>query len=136
MQMFVYSQISIEWRRGWSSENSPSLVRLRSKMIIITSFLIFGNEMLKWPLYDLIYIKTYLWLSRHTFNQDIALILSLVDALIKPTLLYASDFWGCFKLPRFDPIQSLYMSMKQILGVQKQTTNIGVLLELGKNPSL
>ena len=70
-----------------------------------------------------------------SFNQDIPLILSLVDALIKPILLYASDFWGCFKLPRFDPIQSLYMSMmKQILGVQKQTTNIGVLLELGKTP--
>ena len=70
-----------------------------------------------------------------SFNQDVPLALSLVDSLIKPILLYASDFWGCFKLPRSNPIQNLYMSiMKQILGVQKQTTNFGVLLELGKIP--
>ena len=70
-----------------------------------------------------------------SFNQDISLVLSLVDALIKPILLYASDFWGCLKLPKNNPIENLHMMMcKQILGVQKQTTNIGVLLELGRIP--
>ena len=59
----------------------------------------------------------------------------MVDALIKPILLYVSDFWGCMKLPKSNPIENLYMMMcKQILGVQKQTTNIGVLLELGRVP--
>ena len=70
-----------------------------------------------------------------SFNQDVLTTLSLVDALIKPILLYASDFWGCLKLPRSNPIGNLHMMIcKQILGVQKQTTNIGVLLELGRIP--
>ena len=70
-----------------------------------------------------------------TFNQDIPTTLSLIDSLIKPILLYASDFWGCLKLPKNNPIENLHMMMcKQILGVQKQTTNIGVLLELGRTP--
>ena len=69
------------------------------------------------------------------FNQDILTTLSLIDALIKPILLYASDFWGCLKLPKSNPIENLHMMMcKQLLGVQKQTTNIGVLLELGRVP--
>ena len=38
-------------------------------------------------------------------------------------------------MPNSNPIDIFYMMMyKQILGVQKQTTNIGVLLELGKTP--
>ena len=39
------------------------------------------------------------------------------------------------KLPKNNPIENLHMMMcKQVLGVQKQTTNIGVLLELGRIP--
>ena len=58
---------------------------------------------------------------------------STTNVLIKPILLYASDFWGCLKLPTNNPIETLYMRIyKEILGVSKQTTNIGVLLELGK----
>ena len=46
-----------------------------------------------------------------------------------------SDFWGCMKLPKTNPIENLHMMIsKQLLGVQKQTTNIGVLLELGRVP--
>ena len=70
-----------------------------------------------------------------SYNHDILTTLSLLDALIKPILLYTSDFWGCLKLPVNNPIENLHMMMcKQILGVQKQTTNIGVLLELGRVP--
>ena len=70
-----------------------------------------------------------------SFTQDVCLVLSLIDSLVKPILLYACDFWGCFTLPVSNPIDNLYMSMlKQILGVQKQTTNVGVLLELGRIP--
>ena len=69
------------------------------------------------------------------FNHDIMTVLKLMDSLIKPILLYASDFWGCLKLPKNNPIENLHMMMcKQILGVQKQTTNIGVLLEIGRFP--
>ena len=77
-------------------------------------------------------VKNDLGLS---FNQDIPIILHLIDSLVKPILLYASDFWGCLKLPKNNPIENLHMMMcKQILGVQKQTTNLGVLLELGRTP--
>ena len=70
-----------------------------------------------------------------SFNQDIFIILHLMDSLVKPILLYASDFWGCLKLPENNPIENLHMMMcKQILGVQKQTTNVGVLLEIGRIP--
>ena len=55
--------------------------------------------------------------------------------MIKPILLYCSDFWDYLKLPKNNPIETLHMRIcKQILGVQKQTTNIGVLLELGRTP--
>jgi hypothetical protein len=70
-----------------------------------------------------------------SFNQNILTILSLIDALVKPILLYCGDFWGCLKLPKNNPIENLHMMMcKHILGVQKQTTNVGVLLELGRIP--
>ena len=70
-----------------------------------------------------------------SFNQDIPMVLNLIDFLIKPILLYASDFWGCLKLPRNNPVENLHMMMcKQLIGVQKQTTNSGVLLELGRIP--
>ena len=71
----------------------------------------------------------------NVFRQDIVTTLTLIDSIIKPVLLYLSDFWGCLKLPKNNPIENLHMMMcKQLLGVQKQTTNHGVLLELGRTP--
>lgn len=71
----------------------------------------------------------------YAFNQDVETTLVLVDAMIKPILLYNSDFWGCMKLPKNNPIENLHMSIcKQLLGVQKNTVNVGVLLELGRVP--
>ena len=70
-----------------------------------------------------------------SFNQDMHVTLSLIDFLIKPILLYCSDFWGALKPPKNNPIENLHMMMlKQLLGVQKQTSNIGVLIELGRTP--
>ena len=70
-----------------------------------------------------------------SFNQCIPIAFDLFDTMIKPILLYSSDFWGCLKLPKENPIDKLHMMFcKQLLGVQKQTTNIGVLLELGRIP--
>ena len=61
--------------------------------------------------------------------------IKLFETLIKPILLYSSDFWGILKLPKNNPLDTLYLSFcKQLLGVQKQTTNVGVLLELGMVP--
>ena len=61
--------------------------------------------------------------------------ISLFDTLIKPILLYGSDFWGCLKCPKNNPIENLHMQFcRQLLGVQKNTTNYGVLLELGRIP--
>ena len=70
-----------------------------------------------------------------SFNKDIRLILHLIDTLIKPILLNVSDFWGCMKLPKNNPIENLHqMACKHIIGVQKQTSKIAVLLELGRVP--
>ena len=61
--------------------------------------------------------------------------ISLFESLIKPILLYSSDFWGCLKMPKNNPIENLYMIFcRAILGVQKQTSKIGTLLELGAVP--
>ena len=57
--------------------------------------------------------------------------------MVRPILLYCSDFWGCLKHPQKSPISKLHMSFcKQLLGFRKQTHNNGVLLELGATPIL
>ena len=69
------------------------------------------------------------------FKKDILITLHLIDSLIKAILLFSSDFWGCLKLPKINPIETLHIKFcKDLLGVQKQTANIGVLLELGRLP--
>ena len=69
------------------------------------------------------------------FKKHTGLSIKLFDALIKPILLYASDFWGVLKISKKNPIETLYLSFcKQLIGVQKQTTNVGVMLELGLFP--
>ena len=69
------------------------------------------------------------------FRADIGITLHLFNSCIKPILLYASDFWGCLKLPKANPIDTMYMKFcKDLLGVHTTTTNTGVLLELGQIP--
>ena len=71
----------------------------------------------------------------HLFRKNVCTTLFLFGALVKPILLYASDFWGCLKMPRNNPIENVHIRFcKDILGVQKQTTNVGVMLELGEIP--
>jgi hypothetical protein len=72
-----------------------------------------------------------------SFRSNIKITLHLFDSLIKPILMYMNDFWGGFKAidEKYHPIEKFHnMACKQILGVQKQTTNVGVLLELGRIP--
>ena len=71
------------------------------------------------------------------FNTHPLETLHLFDSLIKPILLYGSDFWGCLPLPKNNPIEKLHlMCCKHLLGVHKNTTTDGVLLELGRLPLL
>ena len=79
-------------------------------------------------------LKTKMGIS---FRKQPTITIKLFRSLIEPILLYASDFWGILKMPSNNPIETLFMSFcKQLLGVQKQTTNDGVLLELGQFPLL
>ena len=81
------------------------------------------------------YIDAFLRITAIPLSNDICIILDLVDSLVKPILVYTSDFGGCLKLPKNNPIENMQMAMfKQILGVQKQTTNCVVLLEIGRIP--
>ena len=67
------------------------------------------------------------------FNRYILETMNLFDTLIRPILTYASDFWGCLKLPNNNPIENVHtMFCKHLLGVCKQATNFGVWLELGR----
>ena len=69
------------------------------------------------------------------FRADVSITLHLFNSCIKPILLYASDFWGCLKLPKINPIETMYRKFcKDLLGVQIRTINTGVLLELGQIP--
>ena len=83
-------------------------------------------------------LKAYMSLKNKLgvhFKDHIFDSIHLFDTLVKPILLYACDFWGCLKLPLNNPIENLYMQVcRQLLGVGKKTTNIGVLLELGRTP--
>ena len=70
-----------------------------------------------------------------SFSQDVMMTLALIDAMIKPILLYNSDFWGCMKISKSNPIEKMEMTMyKTLLGVNKKTTNVGVFLELSRVP--
>ena len=61
--------------------------------------------------------------------------MKIFDTCVKPILLYGSDFWGCLPLPRNNPIENIHlMFCKHLLGVQRNTTTDGVLLELGRIP--
>ena len=80
------------------------------------------------------------------FRENIKIAFHLFDALIKPIILYCSDFWGPLCIQKNDPsellpknnlIDLVHMKfLKQLLGVQSQTSNIGVLLETDRVPLL
>ena len=83
-------------------------------------------------------LKAYMALKNKlgiSFRDHIDDTICLFDSLVKPILVYGSDFWGCLRLPKNNPVENLHMQFcRQVLGVQKNTTNHGVLLELGRAP--
>ena len=71
----------------------------------------------------------------NSFQKQPTTTIKLFRSLVEPILLYASDFWGILKMPSNNRIETLFISFcKQLLGVQKQSVNEGVLLELGQFP--
>ena len=85
-------------------------------------------------------IKYYLFSSK---NKNIDTYLKLFDTQIKPILLYASDSWADSQ--KLNPhieillvknkIEKFQISIfKQLSGVSRKTTNLAVLLELGRYP--
>ena len=67
------------------------------------------------------------------FNRYPDITLHLFDALIKPIILYMSDFWGCLPLRKNNPIDIIQNKfLKQLLGVQVQTPTYGILLDTGQ----
>ena len=69
------------------------------------------------------------------FLHDISNTIHLYTYVIRPILLYCSDFWGCLKQPKNNPIETFHtMFCKQLLGVRKQTNNDAALNELGLLP--
>ena len=76
-------------------------------------------------------LKAYMALKNKlgiSFRDHVDDTIGLFDSLVKPILLYGSDFWGCLKQPKNNPIENLHMQFcRQILGVQRNATNSGVL---------
>ena len=71
------------------------------------------------------------------FKTKPSISIKLFNTLVKPILLYMADLWGCMKMPKNNPIEIVQTKfLKQVLGVQIQTTNVGVLLETGELPMI
>ena len=84
-------------------------------------------------------IRHYLSSSK---NKNIETYLTLYDTQIKPILLYACEAWAdsikhlnTENLLRKNKLETFQISVfKQILGVSRKTTNMSILLELGRYP--
>ena len=69
------------------------------------------------------------------FNKYPDTTLHLFDVLIKPIILYMSDFWGCLSMQKNNPIDITQNKfLKQMLCVQVQTPTYGILLDTGRIP--
>ena len=69
------------------------------------------------------------------FNKYPDTAMHLFDALIKPIILYMADFWGCLSSQKNNPVDTTQNRfLKQMLGVQTQTSTSGILLETGSVP--
>ena len=85
-------------------------------------------------------IQHFLFNSKH---KDINTYITLFDSQVKPILLYACEAWAdsiknesdISKLINKNPIEQFQIRvLKQLLGVHKKTTNLAILVELGRHP--
>ena len=68
------------------------------------------------------------------FYENPNLTIKLFDSLVKPVLLYASDFWGYFEFASSDksPLEKLNTTLcKYLLGAKKQVSNVASKIEMG-----
>ena len=75
-------------------------------------------------------------LGHQLFNNPF-LSFKIFDCIIKPILLYASDFWGLYSINSKGngPCDNLHNRFcKWLLGVSKRTSDMGVLFDLGRYP--
>ena len=79
-------------------------------------------------------LKVY-WSLGGCFHTHMREMLHLFDSLIKPILLYGSDFWGFLPLPKNNPIKNVHhMFCKHLLSVHKSHITEGILLDLERLP--
>ena len=84
--------------------------------------------------------KAFYKLKNHLgdmFYENPNLTIKLFDSLVKPVLLYASDFWGCFEFASSDKshLEKLNTTLcKYLLGVKKQVSNVASKIEMGRFP--
>ena len=65
------------------------------------------------------------------FRKKTLATVKLFGSLTERILLYARDFWRILKMPQNNPIENGMTSFcKQLIGMQKQTSNAGFLLKL------
>ena len=72
-----------------------------------------------------------------TFFETVFLTIRLFDSLIKPILLYAIDFWGCFEFVTSDknPTEKLNTTMcKYDLGLKRQVSKVAATIEMERYP--
>ena len=70
-------------------------------------------------------------------SDSLPLCLTLFDTLIKPILIYASDFWGMFPVASnlTSPFEQMHMSFcKRLLKLHKKTTTTAIYFELNRIP--
>ena len=71
------------------------------------------------------------------FYENPNLTIKLFDSLVKPVLLYAGDFWGCFEFASSNksPLEKLNRTLcKYLLGVKKRVSNVASKIEMGRFP--
>ena len=72
------------------------------------------------------------------FYREPVLAIKLFNALVKPILLYCSDFWRCYcnNFSFSDSTDGLNISLcKHLSAVKRQTSNVASLLEMGRHHS-
>ena len=87
-------------------------------------FLVSSSGCLKWGLEDLRIraLKGLMSLKNtlgHFFRKNVKNTIHLYNTMVKPIMLYASDFWGSLKLPQNNPVEKLHNVLQTSFGCTK-----------------
>ena len=68
------------------------------------------------------------------FKKYPDIMMRFFNALVKPIVLYMTDFWGCLKPPKNNPVDMTQVSfLKRLLGVKIQTPSKSPYRSLHRN---